>query len=54
MQPSNWDMPFELMCNASNHVVGAILGQKEQDKPLVVYYASKTLNDTYRNYTTIE
>ena len=31
-----------------------ILGQREEEKPYVVYYASKTLNETQRNYTTTE
>ena len=25
-QPPNWEEPFEIMCNASNFAVGAILG----------------------------
>ena len=25
MQPPNWSLPFELMCNASDYVVGAVL-----------------------------
>nr|GFB81561.1 reverse transcriptase domain-containing protein [Tanacetum cinerariifolium] len=27
----NWDQPFELMCDASDYVVGAVLGQREFD-----------------------
>ncbi|RVX00923.1 hypothetical protein CK203_026423 [Vitis vinifera] len=45
MRPPNWSLPFELMCDASDYAVGAILGQREDGKPYVVYYASKTLND---------
>ncbi|KAL6337781.1 hypothetical protein AAG906_037375 [Vitis piasezkii] len=41
----NWSLPFELMCDASDYAVGAVLGQREDGKPYVVYYASKTLND---------
>ncbi|RVW72453.1 Retrovirus-related Pol polyprotein from transposon opus [Vitis vinifera] len=33
---------------------GAILGQREDGKPYVIYYASKMLNEAQRNYTTIE
>ena len=47
-------MPFEVICNASDLVVGAVLGQRIEGKPYVVYYASKTLNEAQRNYTTTE
>ncbi|KAL6312333.1 hypothetical protein AAG906_008071 [Vitis piasezkii] len=33
---------------------GAVLGQREDGKPYVIYYASKTLNEAQRNYTTVE
>ena len=42
------------MCDASDLAIGAVLGQREDGKPHVVYYASKTLNDAQRNYTTTE
>ena len=50
----NWQLPFEVMCDASNLAIGAILEQREGGKPYVVYYASKTLNEAQRNYTTTE
>ncbi|RVW35246.1 Retrovirus-related Pol polyprotein from transposon 17.6 [Vitis vinifera] len=50
----NWSLPFELMCDASDYAVGAVLGQREDGKPYVVYYASKTLNEAQKNYTTTE
>ena len=50
----NWKLPFEVMCDASDMAIGAVLGQREGGKPYVVYYASKTLNDAQRNYTTTE
>ncbi|RVW34716.1 Transposon Ty3-G Gag-Pol polyprotein [Vitis vinifera] len=50
----NWQLPFELMCDASDFAIGAILGQREDGKPYVIYYASKTLNEAQRNYTTTE
>ena len=40
------------MCDASDFAIGVILGQREDGKPY--YYASKTLNEAQRNYTTIE
>ncbi|RVW85027.1 hypothetical protein CK203_037599 [Vitis vinifera] len=42
------------MCDASDYAMEAILGQSEDGKPYVVYYASKTLNDAQKNYTTTE
>ena len=50
----NWQLPFEVMCDASDLTVGAVLGQRAEGKPYVVYYASKTLNEAQRNYTTTE
>ena len=40
------------MCDASDYVVGAVLGQRKDKKPYVIYYTSKTLNSTQMNYTT--
>ena len=42
------------MCDASDFAIAAVLGQREDGKPYVVYYASKTLNEAQRNYTTME
>ena len=50
----NWKLPFKVMCDASDLAIGAVLGQREDEKPYVVYYASKTLNEAQRNYTTTE
>ena len=50
----NWQLPFEVMCDASDLAIGAVLGQREDGRPHVVYYARKTLNESQRNYTTIE
>ena len=44
VRASNWHLPFEVMCDASDLAIGAVLGQREKGKPYVVYYASKTLN----------
>ena len=54
IQPPNWDLPFELMCDASDYAVGAVLGQRVGKESHVIYYASRTLNDAQRNYTTTE
>ncbi|RVW63875.1 Retrovirus-related Pol polyprotein from transposon 17.6 [Vitis vinifera] len=50
----NWELPFEVMCDSSDYAIGAILGQREDGKPYVIYYTSKSLNDAQRNYTTTE
>jgi hypothetical protein len=42
------------MCDASNYAMGAVLRQKVEKLPHVIYYASKTLNDAQLNYSTTE
>uniref|UniRef100_A0A2N9GYX5 RNA-directed DNA polymerase n=1 Tax=Fagus sylvatica TaxID=28930 RepID=A0A2N9GYX5_FAGSY len=54
MQAPDWSLPFELMCDASDYAIGAVLGQRKDKKPHVIYYASRTLNSTQMNYTTTE
>ncbi|GKD89255.1 putative nucleotidyltransferase, ribonuclease H, partial [Tanacetum coccineum] len=51
---SDWSVPFELMCDASDFAVGAVLGQKIDGKFKPIYYASKTLNNAQEHYTTTE
>ena len=43
MRRPNWDLPFKVMCDASDQAMGAILGQIDEGKPYVIYYASKLL-----------
>ena len=50
----DWDLPFELMCDASDYAIGAVLGQKRERIFQVIYYASRTLNDAQLNYATTE
>nr|GEX89575.1 hypothetical protein [Tanacetum cinerariifolium] len=50
----NWDQPFELMCDASNFAVGAVLGQRIEKHFRPIHYASKTMTEAESNYTTIE
>ena len=54
IQPPNWEEPFELMCDASDYAVGAVLGQKVGKATHVIYYASRTLNAAQCHYTTTE
>ncbi|XP_038693750.1 uncharacterized protein LOC119991476 [Tripterygium wilfordii] len=50
----DWNIPFELVCDASDYAMGAILGQRKNKILHVIYYASRTLNDARLNYTTTE
>nr|GEU68865.1 reverse transcriptase domain-containing protein [Tanacetum cinerariifolium] len=50
----NWDQPFELMCDASDYAVGAVLGQRVEKHFRPIHYASKTMNQAEMNYTTTE
>ncbi|KAM2682251.1 hypothetical protein EV2_013845 [Malus domestica] len=52
--PPDWSIPFELMCDASDYALGAVLGQRKNKQPHVIYYASRTLNDARLNYSTTE
>jgi hypothetical protein len=45
MMAPNWSLPFELMCDASDFALGAVLGQIINKVPHAIYYASRTLND---------
>src|SRR3954465_7926069 len=50
----DWSLPFELMCDASNYTIGAVLGQRNNKIFHVIYYASRTLNGAQLNYATTE
>jgi hypothetical protein len=42
------------MCDASDYVVGAVLGQSKDKKHYAISYASKTLTGPQLNYATTE
>ncbi|GJU06618.1 reverse transcriptase domain-containing protein [Tanacetum coccineum] len=44
------NVPFELMCDASDFAVGAVLGQRIDGKFKLIYYANKTLNNAQEHY----
>ena len=48
----DWDLSFELMCDASDYTIGTVLGQKRERIFQVIHYASRTLNDAQLNYFT--
>ncbi|KAJ9544812.1 hypothetical protein OSB04_024519 [Centaurea solstitialis] len=54
MIPPDWDQPFEIMFDASDYAVGAVLGQRKNNHFQPICYASRTLNDAQENYTTTE
>ncbi|GKC86758.1 reverse transcriptase domain-containing protein, partial [Tanacetum coccineum] len=50
----NWDQPFEIMCDASDYTIGAVLGQRIEKHFRPIHYASKTMTEAESNYTTTE
>ena len=54
VQPPDWNLPFEIMCDASDYVGGVVLGQIVDKILNVIHYASKTLDSAQRNYATTE
>ncbi|XP_020250927.1 uncharacterized protein LOC109828314 [Asparagus officinalis] len=54
MQPPDWNLPFEVMTDASDYAVGAVLGQRKNKIVHAIYYASRTLDEAQVNYATTE
>ena len=54
VQPPDWNLPFEIMFDASDYAIHAVLGQRVDKKLHVIYYASKTLDIAQINYATTE
>ena len=54
IQPPDWKLPFEIMCDVSDFAVGAVLGQTKDKKHYAISYASKTLAGPQLNYATTE
>ncbi|GKD44953.1 reverse transcriptase domain-containing protein, partial [Tanacetum coccineum] len=50
----DWDLPFEIMCDASNFAVGAVLEKRKTKHFQPLHYASKTMNEAQAHYTTTE
>ncbi|GJS78828.1 reverse transcriptase domain-containing protein [Tanacetum coccineum] len=48
------DQPFELMCDASDYAIGAVLGQRIEKHFRPIHYASKTMTEAESKYTTTE
>ncbi|GJY68422.1 reverse transcriptase domain-containing protein [Tanacetum coccineum] len=50
----NWDLPFELICDASDFAIGAVLGQRKNKHFQPIHYASKTMTEAQAHYTMTE
>ena len=54
IQLTDWSLPFEIMCDASDYDVGAVLGQTKDMKHHTIAYTSKMLIGAQLNYATTE
>nr|GEZ30263.1 reverse transcriptase domain-containing protein [Tanacetum cinerariifolium] len=54
MIKSDWSLPFEVMCDASDYDVRAVLGQRIDKHLKPIHYASKIMNEAQESYITTE
>ncbi|GJZ11474.1 reverse transcriptase domain-containing protein [Tanacetum coccineum] len=54
MTKPDWSLAFEVMCDASDYAVRAVLGQRIDKHFKPIHYASKTMNEAQENYITTE
>jgi hypothetical protein len=54
IQPPDWYLPFEIMCDSSEYAVGAVLGQSKDKKQYAISYTSKSFTGPQLNYATME
>nr|GEV05403.1 hypothetical protein [Tanacetum cinerariifolium] len=47
----DWNLPFQLMCDASDFAIGAVLGQRKTKHFQPIHYASKTMTEAQIHYT---
>ena len=52
MLTPDWNNEFEIMCDASDYAMRAILGQRTEKIFKAIYYASKKFNEAQENYST--
>jgi hypothetical protein len=54
IEPPNWHLPFEIMCDVSDYAVGVVLFESKDKKHCAISYTSKTLTGPQLNYATTE
>ena len=54
MVTPDWNKEFEIMCDASDYAMRAVLGQRTEKMFKAIYYAKKTFNEAQENYSTTE
>ena len=54
MAKPDWNREFEIICDANDFAMGAVLRQKAEKVFKVIYYANKTFNEDQENYSTTE
>ena len=54
MAAPEWDQGFEIMCDASDFAMGAVLGERIEKIFRAIYYGSRTFNEAQENYSTTE
>ena len=54
MATPDWNKEFEIMCDASDYAMRAVLGQRTKKIFKAIYYANKTVNEAQENYSTTE
>ena len=52
MLTPDWNNDFEIMCNANDYAMGAVLGQRIEKIFKAIYYDNKTFNEAQENYST--
>nr|GEU58509.1 reverse transcriptase domain-containing protein [Tanacetum cinerariifolium] len=50
----DWNIPFELMCDASDFTIGMVLGQRKTKHFQPTHYASKAMTESQIHYTMME
>ena len=54
MLTPDWNNELEIMCDASDYAMGAVLRKRTEKIFKAIYYVSKTFNEAQENYSTIE